>query len=171
MELPLIKVPESTVALTRRASESDTKVIEFLEMKSLSFDHSLPSPQVLEVELQPEDIAYTPGKKVELFITTNMTDCTYQWYLKDEAITTANADYEGSTTAVLCINNCLSKHEGAYKCIVTDPAGRSVASKEANIEIGTSDDLNFHAFICMYLMTEPLSHIFWYTHIHQQMGH
>ena len=111
------------------------------EAKPATLDESTSSQSnseaLIEIESQTEEFTCKPGEKAELFVKTSTTDCTYQWYFKDEAITTANADYEGSTASVLRIENCLSKHEGTYKCVVTDPAGKSVSSKEASVKIST----------------------------------
>ena len=90
----------------------------------------------LEIEVQPKDIACKPGEKAELLIIlkTSTTSHTYQWHFKDKPVPD-HEDYEGATSDRLSIQNCLSKHTGAYKCVVTDSSGRSVTSREATISI------------------------------------
>ena len=62
----------------------------------------------------------------------------FQWYFQEKIIDADNSDYTGATEKILVILECLSVHQGQYKCIVTDRSGQTrVNSRTAHLVLGT----------------------------------
>ena len=85
----------------------------------------------------PKAVNTQPGSSAEFSVTTSHTVNTYNWYFQDKPISSDTEDtgYSGSTTDSLTITTCLSKHEGAYKCVVTDESGKTHSSDSASLTI------------------------------------
>ena len=95
----------------------------------------------LEILLHPKDqIDCKPGSRIEFSITLSETSAaaSFQWYFQDSIIDADNSDYTGTTEETLVILECLSAHQGQYRCIVTDRSGQKrVNSKTAHLVLGT----------------------------------
>ena len=93
---------------------------------------------VLEVLKHPEDhVDCKPGSSIKFSISATPSAAHFQWYFQERPIQLNNSDYEGATETVLCIPECLSKHQGQYKCAVSDEPGlRRVDSGTASLVLG-----------------------------------
>ena len=85
---------------------------------------------------QPENVTCNPGDNLRFSIKTSKTAHAYQWYLDGNKISTIDKDYEGSTTDCLSINECLPKHKGSYKCVVTTELDIPLTTEIATLKIG-----------------------------------
>ena len=94
----------------------------------------------LEILLHPEDqIDCKPGSRIEfsLILSETSAAASFQWYFQEKIIDADNLDYTGTTEKILVILECLSVHQGHYKCTVTDRSGQtSVDSKTAHLVLG-----------------------------------
>ena len=94
----------------------------------------------LEILLHPEDqIDCLPGSRIQFSITLSATStaASFQWYFQGSIIDADNSDYSGATEKILIVLECLSVHQGQYKCIVTDRSGQTkVDSKTAHLVLG-----------------------------------
>ena len=61
----------------------------------------------------------------------------FQWYFHGNVIDADNSDYTGATERTLIILECLSVHQGQYKCVITDRQGQTSAdSNTASFVLG-----------------------------------
>ena len=90
----------------------------------------------LMILCHPKDIETKPGSSVEFFIENSRTAIAHKWHFQEQTISSDNADYRGPTTERLTITECLPKHKGAYKCVVTDESGKTFISESATLTIG-----------------------------------
>ena len=96
--------------------------------------------QRLEILLHPKDqVNCKPGNRIEFSILATSKATCFQWYFQESIIDAENSDYAGATEKILIILECLSVHQGQYKCIVTDESGQmSVESRAAILMLGMS---------------------------------
>ena len=84
-----------------------------------------------------QQIHCTPGSQIEFSISATSNAACFQWYFQDSIIDADNSDYTGTTEETLVILECLSVHQGQYKCVVTDRSGQTrVVSKPASLVLG-----------------------------------
>ena len=88
--------------------------------------------------MHPKDqLNCKPGSRIEFSISVTSSAAGFQWYFQESIIDTDNSDYSGATEKILVILECLSVHQGQYKCIVTDASGQTrVESKTASLVLG-----------------------------------
>ena len=80
----------------------------------------------LEILMHPKDQHNCkPGSQIEFSISVISSAAGFQWYFQESIIDTDNSDYSGATEKILVILECLSVHQGQYKCVVTDAAGQN----------------------------------------------
>ena len=80
-----------------------------------------------------------PGDNLSLSVAVYPQDpFSCHWYLDDQPISD-NAEYGGSRTATLTIKECLSKHKGHYKCVITDDSPNSTTSYNTELNLGMFD--------------------------------
>ena len=81
------------------------------------------------------------GDKVDLSIDLfcqGPVTFTCQWYFGEylgQPIAPDDPGYDGSQTTTLIINECQSKHDGKYKCVVTSDAGNTPVSCETRLTV------------------------------------
>ena len=95
----------------------------------------------LRILTQPKNVICQPGDKLEFYIKTSKTAQAYQWYWNEKEISKEDKDYDGSTTEVLCINRCLPKHKGSYKCVLVTELDTSLSTEIATLKIGMHTEL------------------------------
>ena len=79
-----------------------------------------------EILLNPKDqINCKPGSRIEFTISVTSDSASFQWYFQGNIIDVDNSDYTGATEKILVILECLSVHQGQYKCVVTDRSGQT----------------------------------------------
>ena len=125
----------------------------------------------------PEEKTVYSGDKldisIDLFCQGPVT-FTCQWYfernkynvtvLQPRPIAPDDPDYDGSQTITLIINECQSKHDGKYKCVVTSDAGNTPVSCETWLTVnhgmlsrivfsGVNDHLLLTICGCMMVLT------------------
>ena len=117
-----------------RIVDSNSAHVQHMTMMSIA---DIPR---LEILLHPEDqIDCKPGSRIEFSIVLSETSAaaSFQWYFQEKIIDADNSDYTGATEKVIVILECLSVHQGQYKCIVTDRSGKTrVNSKTARLVLG-----------------------------------
>ena len=86
--------------------------------------------------MHPKDVKTKPGLNVEFLVKTATTVKTYSWYFQEKIISNKEKDYTGTATDKLTIDECLSKHRGVYKCMVTNKLGETFISERATLIIG-----------------------------------
>ena len=88
----------------------------------------------LEILLHPIDkIDCKPGSQVEFSVSATSNAARFQWYFQGNIIDADNSDYTGATERILIILECLSVHQGQYKCVVTDRQDQTCA--DSNIAL------------------------------------
>ena len=74
---------------------------------------------------------------MEFSISVTSSAASFQWYFQEKVIDADNSDYEGATEKIFVILECLSVHQGQYKCVATDAMGKTtVDSKSASLVLG-----------------------------------
>ena len=85
----------------------------------------------------PSEKSAKCGDRVTLSFNVQLQDqFTSRWYLNDKPISHETPDYEGSLPNTLDIRECLSVHEGSYKCIVTNNALSSITYYSTELNLG-----------------------------------
>ena len=85
----------------------------------------------------PKDIKTISGLGEEFSIETHLNAAkAHQWYFQEEPISSESGEYSGSTTNRLTITKCLPKHEGTYKCVITDESGQKFTSESSTLTVG-----------------------------------
>ena len=78
-----------------------------------------------------------PGSQVEFSVSTTLQQLEYQWYCNEKPIDANNPEYAGSTINCLLLHECLLKHQGLYKCVITDETSNmSITSRTARLKLG-----------------------------------
>ena len=84
-----------------------------------------------------DQMGCVPGSRVEFSVLTNLQEARYQWFCNNQQVETNNPDYEGSTTNHLVVLECLLKHQGQYKCLISDePKNIIITSEPAVLKLG-----------------------------------
>ena len=89
----------------------------------------------------PEQKTVYSGDKVDLSIgifCQEPVSFTCQWYFGEYhgvPIAPDDLGYDGSQTTTLIINECQSKHDGNYKCVVTSDADNTPVSCETYLTV------------------------------------
>ena len=91
---------------------------------------------------QPKNVVCQPGDKLGFSIATSKPAQAYQWYWNEKEICKEDKDYDGSTTEALCVNLCLPKHKGSYKCVLVTELDTSLSSEIATLKIGMYTELH-----------------------------
>ena len=91
---------------------------------------------------QPKNVVCQPGDKLRFLVKPSKTAQAYQWYWNEKEISKEDKDYDGSTTEVLCINRCLPKHKGSYKCVLVTELVTSLSTEIATLKMGMYTDIH-----------------------------